>query len=151
MTAGHPRSFTSVKQLQKGIDAYYAECKGGMSISVKGVPTEIDEPLSVSGLAESLGISRVTLHLYSKGEYDEAGEYSYAIKKAVAKIERAKIARATLGLYDKTICIFDLKNNHGWKDQQHIESNTNNKTQVSLDKDSINEVLSQLKAISDNE
>jgi hypothetical protein len=56
----------------------------------------------------------VTLFRYAKGEYGD--EYCNAIKKARAAIERDKVAKAMLGLYDKTISIFDLKNNHGWKD-----------------------------------
>lgn len=81
---------------------------------------EVSEPLTVSGLCDHLSLPRQTLFEYASGRYGDG--FSDAIKKARAKIERDKVSRAMLGLYDKTICIFDLKNNHGWKDQPTPES-----------------------------
>lgn len=107
MTAGHPRSFTSVKQLQKGIDAYLEDCKAN------------DRPLSVSGLASDLGVCRETVFEYQKGTYGD--EYSNPIKKVVQQIESAHAEGLLSGKLNTTGAIFTLKNNHGWKDQQHIE------------------------------
>lgn len=129
--AGRPRAFKSVAELEKGIDAYFAS-PGTIQINVKDVGLlDVSEPLSVSALADSLGVNRDTLHQYSVGAYGD--EYSDAIKKAVAKIERDKVSKAIVGQYDRTIAIFDLKNNHGWKDQQHIEQTGKNETVHKLD------------------
>lgn len=117
--AGHPRSFKTVKELQDGIDAYFAYCdENGFAVTHKGKVVTIPEPYSVSGLADSLGVSRETLHTYSTGTYGKP--YSDAIKRAVGRIERDKVAKAMMGFYDRTIAIFDLKNNHGWKDAKEV-------------------------------
>lgn len=120
---GRPRSFQTIKELQDGIDAYYQDCKDNpITRIVGGAELSISEPVTVSGLASFLGISRDTLHVYSTGQYDdEDNQYSDAIKKAVARIERDKVSKAMLGMYDKTICIFDLKNNHNWQDKSTLE------------------------------
>jgi len=153
VTAGKPRSFKTVAELQDGIDNYYSECKASRVTGVfKGLEVELTEPLTVSGLASSLGVSRDTVHTYATGEYDdEDNKYSDTIKKAVSFIERDKVTKAMLGVYDKTICIFDLKNNHGWKDQQHIENSGSQGRTHTLDSESIAKVLDQLKAFSDGD
>ncbi len=118
--AGSRRSFKTVKALQTKIDKYFKDCDAKVFVMIKENP--VTEPYTVSGMACSLGVSRETVHLYSTGEYDTPDEsYSDTIKKAVAKIERDKIAKAMLGLYDRTICIFDLKNNHNWKDRSELD------------------------------
>lgn len=115
-------AFATVEELQQGIDKYFAE-PGKVTINVKDVGlVEVNEPLSVSALADSLGVCRDTLHEYSRGTYGD--EYSDTIKKAITKIERDKVSKAMIGQYDKTIAIFDLKNNHGWKDKKEIEENS---------------------------
>lgn len=115
--AGQPRAFKSVKELEKGVDSYFAECNNNEFVLYRaGSEIKTSEPLTVSGLASSLGVDRMTLFRYAKGEYGD--QYCDTIKKARAKIERDKLAKAMLGFYDKTICIFDLKNNHGWKDRE---------------------------------
>ena len=120
MPGGQPRSFQTLEALQQGIDGYYQDCKDNpIKFHKHGAEIEISEPLTVSGLASFLDVSRETLHQYSRGTYGD--EYSDAIKVAIAKIERDKVAKAMLGIYDRSICIFDLKNNHSWKDQQAPE------------------------------
>lgn len=128
MPAGRPRSFDSVERLEEGVAAYYKECEETtICKTVSGAPVSFPEPLSMSGLASSLGVSRDTLSEYAKGAYDDdENEFSDTIKIARAKIERDKVARAMLGIYDKTISIFDLKNNHGWKDKTEVESKNKN-------------------------
>ena len=105
--AGKPRAFTSVDQLQDGIKAYLVDCE------------EKERPLTVSGLAADLEVNRETIFAYQRGTYGE--EYSDPIKKVVQKIESEHAEGLLSGKLNTTGAIFTLKNNHGWKDQQHIE------------------------------
>lgn len=120
---GRPKAFATAKKLQQGIDGYIDYCKSHpITVRSKGTEVEIPEPITVSGLCHHLGITRETLSQYAKGTYDTSRQnYSDAIKTAKLAIERDKVTRAMLGLYDRTICIFDLKNNHDWKDVQHVD------------------------------
>lgn len=97
MPTGRPLKFKSVKELQKKIDAYFADCE------------KDDEPLTITGLALALDTSRETLM-----EYGEREEFVDTIKKAKLKIEHAyelrNIKRGNAG------DIFALKN-FGWKDK----------------------------------
>lgn len=121
------KAFETAKQLEEAINGYYQECAENVIIKrVGGAEFEVAEPLTMSGLADSLGVCRDTLSVYAKGEYDtKAHCFSDLIRKAKTKIERDKVARATLGLYDRTISIFDLKNNHGWVDKREFEGTMN--------------------------
>jgi len=119
--AGQPRAFKSVKDLAGQVEGYFEECSAGeFQMYRGGEAITVTEPLTVSGLASHLGIDRMTLFRYGAGEYGD--EYCDTIKKARARIERDKVAKAMLGIYDRTICIFDLKNNHGWKDRDTNEN-----------------------------
>lgn len=120
MAGGRPRAFSSVEELQASVDEYFA--------------TEADngDPVTVSGLAYALNIDRRTLLRYQ----DEDNEFCPTIKRAIAFIESDKIKNAMKGTYDKTICIFDLKNNHGWKDEKHIDQKTNARVNVAIDEES---------------
>ena len=46
------------------------------------------------------------------------------IKKAKLRVQRQKVVNGLVGLSNPTITIFDLKNNHGYKDKQEVD-NTN--------------------------
>lgn len=128
---GKPRAFKSVAELQDGIDSYFAECEEkNFNVYRGGSAIKVSEPLTVSGLAASLSVGRRTLLDYAQGRYGD--EYSRTIKKAVAVIERDKVAKAMLGLYDKTISIFDLKNNHGWADRVDADPNDENPAPVAI-------------------
>jgi hypothetical protein len=126
MPAGRPRAFKTVEQLQKGIDAY--------------IETEQDagDPITVSGLAASLGVDRKTLFRYADGEYDEPGgpQFCPTIKRAIGFIEADKLKHALKGEYNTAVAIFDLKNNHDWKDTQHIEKKGKNETTIAFDEKS---------------
>lgn len=114
MPGGQPRSFSSVEQLQTGIDAYKADCELN------------NRPLCMSGLASDLGVDRKTVYEYSVGNYGD--EFSPPIKEVIQLIESAHAEGLLSGKLNTTGAIFTLKNNHGWKDQQHIE-NTGETTQ----------------------
>jgi hypothetical protein len=105
-----PRSFTSVDDLQDGIDSYLAECKAD------------DRPLTIAGLCVQLGICRETLSQYANGEYDdEENLYSDTLKNTKTIIEMNKNEGLLTGKYNPAGAIFDLKNNHGWKDRKETE------------------------------
>lgn len=102
MTAGRPKKFKSVKELQKKIDAYFVDCE------------ENEEPVTVTGLCIWLDTTRETLM-----DYQESDEFSDTIKKAKQRIENA---------YEKRLIkrgnagdIFALKQ-FGWTDKQEIDN-----------------------------
>lgn len=123
-TWGRPRSFKDPQELSDLVDKYLADCK------------EVDDPPLMLELALVLGISRETLSMYARGEYDdeEANEvYSDTFKRARTHVEviknkmLIKAKGSTIGL------IFDLKNNHGWCDKVDIQSTQNLTTTVKKD------------------
>ena len=125
MPAGRPRTFATVEDLQTGIDNYIAEEAAN------------DDPITVSGLAYALGIDRRTLLRYRA----EDNEFCPTIKNAIARIEADKVKSAMKGKYDKTICIFDLKNNHGWRDERHINEKSQRRTEIIVDKDEMKDAF----------
>lgn len=102
MTAGRPKKFKSIKELQEKIDAYFVDCE------------EYEEPITLTGLCIWLDTTRETLM-----DYQEADEFSDTIKKAKQRIENA---------YEKRLIkrgnagdIFALKQ-FGWTDKQEIDN-----------------------------
>jgi hypothetical protein len=97
MPAGRPLKFQSVEELQKKIDAYFAECE------VK------EEPYTITGLALALGTYRQTLINYEGKE-----EFMDAIKSAKTRVEQ--YAEKKLFSSTPSGAIFALKN-FGWSDK----------------------------------
>jgi predicted transcriptional regulator len=116
MTVGRPLKYTSVEEMQKDIDQYFAECD------------EKNKPYTVSGLAYALGTTRRTLL-----DYQEKDDFSHTIKSAKAKIELFNEEM----LYNKDVSttgvIFNLKNNYGWKDKQEIEAEVNSEVKINIE------------------
>jgi predicted transcriptional regulator len=114
--SGRPLKYTSVEDMQRDIDKYFAECD------------EKQKPYTVSGLAYALGTTRRTLL-----DYQEKDEYSHTIKVAKAKIERFNEEM----LYSKDVSttgvIFNLKNNYNWKDKQEIEADVKNDVNITIE------------------
>jgi hypothetical protein len=77
---------------------------------------ENDKPLTIGRLCCFLDCDRDTLLNYSEKE-----EFFGTIKRAKQKIEASKEERLQTQAAVAGI-IFDLKNNHGWKDQKDIVS-----------------------------
>lgn len=104
---GRSLKFKSTRELQKRIDAYFAECE------------KTGEPLTVTGLALALDTSRETLLNYQKRD-----GYGDIVRRAKMRIENAYekrlIARGNGG------DVFALKN-FGWRDkaEREIEINGN--------------------------
>jgi hypothetical protein len=102
---GRPRLYASAAEFDAQAEAYFASDEG------QEFPT-------LSGISLAMGFSdRESFAKYA--EYGDA--FSRTVNKARLRIEnhrhKALIDRSsfTPGI------IFDLKNNHGWKDQQQLE------------------------------
>ncbi len=100
------RAFKFDGELKDGIAGYLSACEAA------------ERPLTIAGLCVHLGICRDTISLYANGEYDdECNCYSDTLKKVKLQIEMDKNEGLLLGRYNAAGAIFDLKNNHGWKDK----------------------------------
>jgi hypothetical protein len=102
---GRPMLFTDVKALQARIEAYFQTCDQNDQIYTIGRP------------AEALGMVRQTLL-----NYEGKPEFLDTIKKAKMRIEARIEEMGLLGKVNPTFAIFWLKNNAGWRDSQHIKS-----------------------------
>lgn len=126
--SGKPKKWQTVEELQSDIDDYFKECdehKQMMFVKSIGEEIQVSMPLpyTIEGLAEALDCDRDTLLNYQKQEGYE--EYFGTIKRAKMKIQRNKVERGLMGVAPASTTIFDLKNNHGYKD----EDTTNLKVQ----------------------
>jgi len=101
---GRPLLFKTPEELQGKIDEFYKYCE--------------DEtvPLTIGRLAVFLDVDREFILNYGKKE-----KYSRTIIKVRDFIEAQKEERLNMGKGSTIGIIFDLKNNHGWKDKQEIE------------------------------
>lgn len=132
---GRPLKFKSVADLQKKVDAYFADCDPHVEDTTEWVEARNTEgkllkdenglnylveihhkvmtkqiPYTITGLALALGTSRETLL-----DYEERAEFSDTIKAAKVKIEN--YVESQLFTNSPTGPIFNLKNNYGWKDK----------------------------------
>ena len=127
---GRPPMYKTPEEMQKAIDAYFAECEGvyvrdeegNIETDKYGDPiTTKKRPLTITGLALALGFTtRQSLLNY---EGDPA--FLDTIKKAKSRIEQYAEER----LFDKdgvNGAKFNLSNNFkGWSEKQQIDSNVN--------------------------
>lgn len=124
---GRPVKYETPEEMQRLIALYFLACRvhqSGDDTLLEGL--EDDELLivndisdihpTVTGLALSLDMTRKGLIDYENKENPEFGN---AIKRAKGKVE----AYIEQRLYEAHAggCIFNLKNNYGWKDKQEIE------------------------------
>jgi hypothetical protein len=102
---GRPRLYKSHEAFAAKADEYFEQCKN--------MPT-------LAGLCLFMGFSdKQSFSTYAEYGY----EFSLTVKKTQLRIEEDRHNR----LIDKSTftpgVIFDLKNNHGWKDQQDLNVN----------------------------
>lgn len=97
--------YKTQEDLQKGIDEYFKKCD------------ETQRPYTMSGLALSLGIDRVTLIRY--GDRDL---FATQIKEAKDRVQAQLEENALMGKGNATFTIFNLKNNYGWRDQVEVKN-----------------------------
>jgi len=118
--SGRSKKWKSAKDLQRDIDAYFAECDNNtrkVYSKAAGDVVEVPDPIpyTIEGLADTLDCDRETLLRYEKQEGYE--EFYGTIKSAKNKIQRNKLERGLMGHSNSTVTIFDLKNNHGYVDR----------------------------------
>lgn len=96
---GRPRKYTDVETMRAKIDAYFDRC------------AKEEKPLTVTGLARALGMTRQGLL-----DYEERGDFADTIKDAKAAVEEFLETK----LFGQAVAgvIFNLKNNFKWKDKQ---------------------------------
>lgn len=98
---GRPPKYATPEDMQAVVDTYFAT-------------RDTNHRPTITGLALALGMSRQALL-----DYSEKDEFVDTVKKAKARVEEFVENR----LYDPnaTGCIFNLKNNFGWKDKSETE------------------------------
>ena len=111
-------------QQDKLIEEYFAYCDSQTKtvLTKKGELVVIPhpKPYTVQGLAVYLDCTMETLLQYQKQD-----AFSETIKKAKTKIETNKVEGMISGDWNATGVIFDLKNNHDWKDKTESETTHN--------------------------
>ena len=112
---GRPLKFKTVEELEEQIEKYYIRCQ------------EKERPLTMSGLACWLGMSRQSLSNYSNRE-----QFFDTINVARSMVEADMEERGLMGESNATMSIFSLKNNFGWVDKQEVTA-TNNNTNKNID------------------
>jgi DNA-binding XRE family transcriptional regulator len=119
---GKPLRFKTVKELEDVIEKYFDWCDNRL---VQGYDNKTNEqfaylspaPYTMSGLARRIGLSRQALL-----DYENRDSYMDTIKRARARVHEDVETR----LMEKapTGAIFNLKNNFGWRDEQHTDITT---------------------------
>lgn len=132
---GRPFAIKSREDLQEKIDKYFADCEskpividGKIMLDKNGFPVyDGGRPLTMSGLAYSLGIDRTTLINYGKSE-----DYGDIVSRAKNRVEQYMEER----LFDKdgaNGAKFALSNNYsGWADRQDIKTDNSTKIEIVL-------------------
>ena len=128
--SGLEKRWASPDELQSAIDVYFNECDNRVvqvysKSAQELVSMSSPMPYTIEGLCDVLVCERQTLLNYQKKEGYE--EYFDTIKKAKIKIQRNKVERGLIGESNPAVSIFDLKNNHGYKDKTEVDSNNRKK------------------------
>ena len=122
---GRPRKFKSVEQMATAIEAYFAECDARkvQIVTKKGAVVTVAKPMpySMSGLAETIGISRRRLLDYDSRVDEYGEEFRPTITHARARVERNLEERMYDGVGSPRGHEFGLKNNFNWRDKSEIE------------------------------
>ncbi len=107
---GRPLKFQSVQELEKKIDAYFKKCD------------KDKKPYTITGLALALDTSRETLV-----NYEDREEFFDTIKRAKLRCENYLEEGMITNRLNPTACIFNAKNNYGWRDKSEIDHTTDGK------------------------
>ena len=122
---GRKPYYDNVEDMQRKIDLYFAACDGEQEAIDELEPTKKElkeivkenwqDHYTITGLALALGFTSRQGLL----NYEDKTEFFDTVKKAKMKVERY-IEKKLYG-NNATGCIFNLKNNYGWKDTQSFE------------------------------
>ena len=110
--------------LQIAIDDYFATCEAGElydHITKQGEIIQLTRkiPMTVPGLAYHLGfVSRQTVSDYCNNSNKMIAD---TMTRARLRIETERNFSALSGTQNPKFSEFDLKNNFGWIDQQHVD------------------------------
>lgn len=108
MDRGRPRKYQDANVLAERVDAYFADREA------------LGKPPTVAGLCYFLGFS----DRHALTEYEEYGpDFSATVKSARLRIEIDRSERLIFKDSFTPGLIFDLKNNHGWKDRTEADLN----------------------------
>lgn len=119
MAGGRPPKYKNKEELQEAIDKYFKSCYAPLEEGQD--PDSYREalrPLTIGGLAVSIGMCRESLLNYAKDE-----EFFSTIKKAKDIVHAWAEERLFAG-GQVAGCIFNLKNNYGWVDKTEVDKNT---------------------------
>lgn len=117
---GRPKKYTSRKDMQGDIDAYFKECE------------DESEARTIMGLALALDMTRETLC-----QYEKDGEFSDIVKKAKLIVANEVEKRMLAGHGNQAGNIFWLKNHGGMKDKVEVDNtHTIKSIKVAFDGDS---------------
>lgn len=119
MAGGRPPKYKNKEELQEAIDKYFKSCYAPLEEGQD--PDSYREalrPLTIGGLAVSIGMCRDSLLRYGKND-----EFYDTIKKAKDIVHAWAEERLFAG-GQVAGCIFNLKNNYGWVDKTEVDKNT---------------------------
>lgn len=122
--SGRPKRYPTIEGFEKAIEDYFEECDNNTvdTYNKLGEPITIKSPIpyTVEGLCLALGFtSREALINYEKKQGYE--EYFDTLKTAKLRIQNNKVVNSLNGTYNPATAIFDLKNNHGYRDKTETE------------------------------
>lgn len=118
---GRPPKWETPETLKEDIERYIEHCE------------ETDDLVNKTGFAVFLGCSKDTIYQY----LDNKGpEFSDAIKKLVHYGEQQCIKKCYSGANNIAGTVFLMKNLHKYSDKHEVE--TNNKTEMTINGESIN-------------
>lgn len=143
---GRPKAFKTVKELEELIVAYFKSCDENTTEKWlfdggKHFKAEVKAPIpyTVEGLAVALGVDRHTILNYE--EEPKNKKFFTTIKRAKQLILGQKVQKGLMNETNPAITIFDLKNNYGYIDKQHVDqTNREGKPIDPLDKEKMLDV-----------
>ena len=144
--SGSYKLWKTKEELQSDIDAYFQWCidnpikmlhKSQLDKSLKPIEYDISRPYTIEGLAVFLDCERETLLNYEKTEGYE--EYFSTIKRAKLKIQQDKVERGLVGTSVASVTIFDLKNNHDYKDKTEVDNRSSDGSMSPIDFSNVSE------------
>jgi len=137
---GRPRKFKSVEEMATAITMYFLECDNRTKpvVSKDGMVVNVPCPMpyTMSGLAETIGMSRRRLLDYNEREDEYGKEFRPTIKAAREHVERNLEERLYDGVGYGPGHIFGLKNNYDWRDTH--DHNVKGNVSIHFDKEDEN-------------